>query len=509
MMKTAKKLLSLLLAALLLASCASAAFGAEAVRTCPEIYVHGFMGTSIYADKDDPNSDVIWPPDMNGILTDVKAALPSLLTSLLLRDWKGFGDTALDLVDPYFTPVFYGEGAEPVNNTGAGYYPLYYVAPDSELTFFYDWREDPFKTAADLNDFINEVCERAGVSQVNIHAHSYGGVVFITYLTLYGNEKIRGAVLDSTAIYGEAYTGDLMKGELILDAQALEDYLNYAFDGSEYSELLQEVLRSARVIGLTNALVQLGDELIANQGERVQRELLMPMFTNWLSIWAMIPDEDVDAAMHYVFDELCADQDRSVLRAKVEAYNEKIRPYKTETLKALNESANVYVLVRTGFSSLPLTPSCRNLSDGTVDTKYSSFGATTADFGKTLPADVIASRDPAYISPEKDIDASTCLFPEQTWFMRGAKHSPSYPAINAFITQLLNEPTQQTVNTVDGFPRFLAIESKDGALHRDTSSAPDAPVSGIRKAQSIIDRLRAVWEQLRKLLDMLLQWIKN
>ena len=116
-MKTAKKLLSLLLAALLLASCASAAFGAEAVRTCPEIYVHGFMGTSIYADKDDPNSDVIWPPDMNGILTDVKAALPSLLTSLLLRDWKGFGDTALDLVDPYFTPVFYGEGAEPVNNT--------------------------------------------------------------------------------------------------------------------------------------------------------------------------------------------------------------------------------------------------------------------------------------------------------------------------------------------------------------------------------------------------------
>ena len=498
MMKTAKKLLSLLLAALLLASCASAAFGAEAVRTCPEIYVHGFMGTNIYADKDDPNSDVIWPPDMNGILTDVKAALPSLLTSLLLRDWKGFGDKALSLVDPYFSPVFYGEGAEPINNSGVETYPLYYVAPDSELTFSYDWREDPFKTAADLNDFINEVCARAGVPQVNIRAHSYGGVVLVTYLTLYGNEKIRGAVFDSTAIYGEAYTGDLMKGELQLDAKALEDYLNYAFDGSEYSELLQEVLRSARVIGLTDALVRLGDELLANQGERVQRELLMPMYTNWLPIWAMVPDEDVDAAMHYVFDELCADQDRSVFR-----------PYKTETLKALNESANVYVLVRTGFSSLPLTPSGSNLSDGTVDTKYSSFGATTADFGKMLPADVIASRDPAYISPEKDIDASTCLFPEQTWFLRGAKHSPSYPAIGAFVTQLLNEPTQQTVNTVEGFPRFLATESTASPLHPDTSTAPDAPVSGIRKAQNIIERLRTVWAQLRKLLDMLLQWMQR
>ena len=508
-MKTAKKLLSLLLAALLLASCASVAFGAEAVRTCPEIYVHGFMSSDILADKDDPTSDVVWPPDVNSILGDVKAALPSLLTSLLLRDWKGFGDKALSLVDPYFSPVFYGEGAEPINNSGVETYPLYYVAPDSELTFSYDWREDPFKTAADLNDFINEVCERAGVPQVNIRAHSYGGVVLVTYLTLYGNEKIRGAVFDSTAIYGEAYTGDLMKGELQLDAKALEDYLNYAFDGSEYSELLQEVLRSARVIGLTDALVRLGDELLANQGERVQRELLMPMYTNWLPIWAMVPDEDVDAAMHYVFDELCADQDRSVLRAKVEAYNEKIRPYKTETLKALNESANVYVLVRTGFSSLPLMPSGSNLSDGTVDTKYSSFGATTADFGKMLPADVIASRDPAYISPEKDIDASTCLFPEQTWFLRGAKHSPSYPAIGAFVTQLLNEPTQQTVNTVEGFPRFLATESTTSPLHPDTSTAPDAPVSGIRKAQNIIERLRTVWAQLRKLLDMLLQWIQK
>ena len=46
------------------------AFGAADTITqeCPYIYIHGFMGTDLYENPDDPDSDVIWPPSTDSIL---------------------------------------------------------------------------------------------------------------------------------------------------------------------------------------------------------------------------------------------------------------------------------------------------------------------------------------------------------------------------------------------------------------------------------------------------------
>ncbi len=501
-MKTLRKPLAVLLTVVLTLLCAASAFAAAPEDAVPSIYVHGFMGSDILADRNDPDSKVVWGPDMNALLGDVKGALPSLVTSLALKNWERFVDKALEVLEPYFTPAFYADDGTPGNSSGVWFVYPEYVDKNSAVAFRYDWREDPMKSAADLNDFINYVCEQAGVSQVNIHAHSYGGIVLTTYLTLYGNEKVRAAAFDATAVFGEAYTGDLMTGHITIDAQALEDYLKYSFEGSEYSTLIFDLLKTARVSGLTKLLTKLGSELIDAQAERVMRELLLPMFANWLSIWAMLPDKDVDAAMHFVFDELCKDEDRSALREKVEVYNTQIRPYKAETLKALNEKANVYVLSRTGYASIPITPSHANLSDGTVDTMYSSFGATTADYGKQLPESALAGKDPAMISPEKDIDASTCLFPEQTWFLRGAKHAPHYESLDVMIGTLLSSPTQADVNTFEQYPRFLTIDPKTGSLQPAQSSAGDTN-SGLAKARSIIDHLRSLFAELKLLLSLI------
>ena len=508
-MKSAKKLLALLLAVILTVLSASAAFAAAPEDTCPELYIHGFMGSDILADRNNPNSEVVWGPDMGALFGDVKNALPTLLATLLTKNWERFGDKLLEVVDPYFRPIFYGNDGTPANDAGVWFTYPQFVSRNSSLIFRYDWREDPLKTAAALNDFIEYVCASAGVSQIRIHAHSYGGIVLTTYMTLYGNERVRCAVFDSTAVFGEAYTGDLMTGHIIFDPQALEDYLNYAFAGGEYDAMLKDLLKTARVMGLTDLLVGLADELLAAQGERVMHDLLLPMFANWPSIWAMLPDKDVDASMRFVFDEIGKNDDRSELRKKVEAYNTLVRPYKAETLKALNEKANVYVISRTGYSSIPITPSYANLSDGTVDTMYSSFGATTADYGKQLPADVIAARDPAYISPEKDIDASTCMFPEQTWFVRGAKHAPhTYSGLNALIAALLESPTQATVNTYEDYPRFLKLDPESGAMQADKAGAASAK-PGIAKAKGILEHVRAFLLEFAKLFQLLLNKLKK
>lgn len=507
-MKKAKRVLAVLLAVLLVAFSGSAAFAAAPEEPCPTVYVHGFMGSDILADRNDPESEQVWGPDVGAIFSDVKKALPVLLTSLVAKDWERFGDKLIEIVNPYFRPVFFGNDGTAEN--GAGVYAVYpdFITKEDEVIFSYDWRQDPIQSAAELDSFLDYVCWSADTAKVNIRAHSFGGIVFLTYLKLYGSERINNVVLDSTAIFGEAYTGDLMTGKIMFDPMAVEDYLNYAFAGTEYDTMLQDVLKTARVMGLTKLLVSLADELLEAQGERVMRELLLPMFANWPSIWAMIPDKDVDASMHFVFDDLGKDEDRSGLREKVEAYNTLVRPYKEEVLNKLNEEKNLYVFSRTGYSSIPLTPSYANLSDGTVDTKYSSFGATTADFGKQLPDDVIAAADPAYISPEKDIDASTCMFPEQTWFIRGAKHAPHYDALEPLFELLLDSPAQLNVNSFKQYPRFMILDAETGALNADKPAAVN-PQSGIGKAKGILEHVRDFLSELLRLFNLLLSRLKK
>ncbi|MBQ5969566.1 MAG: hypothetical protein IJL52_05570 [Clostridia bacterium] len=490
-MKLSKKLLALLLALLMLLPLGAIVANAEE-DACPLIFVHGFMGTSIRADRNDPNSEKLWDPDMDAILNDVKDNLGEFLKALVIRDWDRFGDLALDIANKYIQPVYSGDDGEVHNDSG-----VYFRYPDrgsisktSRLEFSYDWRLDPMQTAAALNDYINYVCDAAGTQQVDLHAHSFGAVITVTYLKLFGNTKVRGVFFDSPAVFGETFNGELMSGKLEVSVESMMDYMAYAFDDMEYSTLLNEVAKIARNIGLIPLLVHLGNEFIDHLQARIFKEVMVPMYANWPSVWSMIPDEYLDDATRFIFDELCAGEDRSALREKIDAYNTQIRPYRTETLQALNDSAHVYVLSRTGYASTPLTASHKTLSDGTIDTKNTSFGATTALYGEQLPADVLAAADPAMISPERDIDASTCLFPEQTWFLRYAHHGDMLDAVSDFAAFLLRQPQQVTVDTFAAYPRFLIYLPAAKEIKPDPGPAK----------QSWLEHMKALFAEVKLLL---------
>ena len=226
------------------------------------------------------------------------------------------------------------------------------------------------------------------------------------------------------------------------------------------------------------------------------------MFGNWLTIWAMIPDKDTEAAQEMVFETLCADQDRSVLRGKIDEYNNDVRKNKVQTLQTLNDDANVYVISRYGYSSIPVTSSFRTLSDGTVDTKYTSFGATTSDYDKTLTKDQIKNVPAEYISPDQRVDASTCLFPEQTWFVRNMKHSLQAKSLEVMMNQLLAQDEQATVNTFSQYPRFLVYDAATDTLSPDVKQAESAS-SVTSNVSSFFDKLKRIFEQLKLLFSKL------
>lgn len=447
-------------------------------QDCPYIYVHGFMGSTIYCDASDPNSDCAWPPPTDKILDAVKEALPSIGRLLVDGNYDKFCDSFLPIANDLLADVMLGPDGEINNKSGIIWeYPAKEnITAKSTVNFRYDWRIDPCEIAKQLDEFIDYVLEASGCDKVVLEGHSLGGLVLNTYSKLYGNDKVKTYIFNTTAVYGETYTGELLTGHLRLDPDALLCYLDGVMDYNEKEELIDGIFKLLDATGIMNLACKLGNSLLDNLFERAVSDTVMPMFGGWLTIWAMIPDDSIDAAEDYVFNHVYQNDptDRSGLKAKIDNFNEKVRKYKTETLKTIDEECNLYVMTRYGYSSIFLTPSWNILSDTVIDTKNSSFGATCAAYGEALSADYLAGKNADYISPDKSIDASTCLFPNQTWFVRGLLHAEEgVDDVEEMFKVLAYHDGQATVDTFEEYPQFLQYNEDSDTISIDDYVEPE------------------------------------
>ncbi|MCR5523683.1 MAG: hypothetical protein K6F64_08640 [Clostridia bacterium] len=441
---------------------------------CPYIFIHGFMGSTIYVDPDDPDSEAAWPPSTGSIVKTVFKALPALMMFMFTKNYEKLGNKITPLVSELFEPVILGPNGEPKDKSGVRfeYPPSDMINSKSQLNFVYDWRLDPIYTAGLLNDFINYVLDCSGCNQVVIECHSYGGVVTATYAKIYGTEKVRAFAFNSTAVFGETYTGELFKGQLVLNAESLTSYLKGAVDYSDSEKFLNVLFNTLYKTGITGKLCDFGNDIVDGIGIQAMSDILLPMFGGWLSIWSMIPDEMFEDAYAFVFENVWSNQKdkRAGLIEKITDYNTKIRPYKIDTLRNINNNSNFYVIARHGYSAMFMTPSWKNASDSIVDVKYGSFGATTSEYNSKLDDNYLADKNSEYISPDKVIDASTCLFPEQTWFIKHLSHSRDCDELRNFIKTLLYSNGQKTVSDFENYPRFLYYDEDADLIIADKTS---------------------------------------
>lgn len=462
-MNTFKKIVAMLLSLMIVFSCVSMSVSAASKKTdYPVIYVHGFMASDILSDKNDPESTPYWPMQTDNIVSAVKSAVPALAKLIIKQDWDEFGEALVPVVEKIFTGLFNGKDGEPQGESGTYcYYPTKKEIKNSdEVTFRYDWRRDPIAVAKDLDKFINHVIKVSGQKKVSISCHSQGGVITLAYLTLYGSSKIHGVVFDAAAIYGQTFNGNLLSGKLDFEGEAFLYTLESMFIGDDNELLIDSIFEILEEAGLMDAVANLGDGIV----DKIRPYLyasLASLFACWPSIWAMVPDDMIDEAMDFVFTEIYDKNDpqSKKLIKKIKNYNNKIRSKREETLLALDETSKVAVIARYGFTTMPLTPSWKSHSDGNVDVVSGSFGATTLEYGKTFSEDYLAKANKKYISPDKTIDASTCLFPEKTWFVRNLQHSVSCDGIDPMIYQLLDYEKEASVRSFKKYPRFMKYDA--------------------------------------------------
>ena len=474
-----KKLVSVLLAITMLlgsmAALGAAAYAADYVAY-PTVYINGGRG-SLYK-TDGTKFSPVEPPE--GYLADaVKDCIGDLAKAVVTgsdADLQAYKEKLVSWVAPLYDDIRLdnnGESTEPVivgygktgyftipetlpNRISGGEYPLL------AYIYYYDWRLDPVETAAELNMYIDKILAATGRDKVNLVGRCEGGCPLMAYLAEYGNEKVNKIMFFNTASNGYLLPTQICSGKVEFSSENIKAWLNNNVHFSA-DELGLEAELSDLLWGLLNMFSAMPELDLTGAAldavyTRVLREVLPDVFLasygTMPAVWAMVAAEDFDDAVAYIFAG--KEEEYAGLIEKITYYHENVQLRSEELLQECTEDGiGVGVIAKYGYPAIPLSADADQLSDGEALLKYLSFGATASTYKGTLSDAYIASHDARYIAPDKKVDASTCLYPDTTWFIGGIDHQSTPPMMNDLCQAFFTARTPMDVNTNPNYPQFM------------------------------------------------------
>lgn len=474
-----KKIISVLLSLLLLCGIMVPCTAAAEADECdcgfsPVIYVGALGCSDIVRDAGTENEQKLWQIDTNYLLSCIKPQLGTLAKAAATMNADLLADALVAFVDDCFGDLALDGDGKSLENVTTPYLNVPTTSDhhvNCDYYFDYDFRLDPYAHADRLQEFIDQVQELTGHSKVQLKASSMGGVVLSAYLDTYGYDEIETIITQCCPLQGTAVAGELFCGKFELNATALRRYAQDALpymDGGDFVQaLLYSLTDLLRVTGVWEMLIAMGDVVVAQVLDRIYDEALIPIFGSFAGIWAFVPEEYYEEALVF----MGMNEDYGDLYNQVEKYRVAMANIDENLQKASADGVKTYILCGYNVQRTPLVTAWRNTSDGTVDTKYASVGATTAPYGEQLSEEYIASlEDSSFLSPDKMIDASTCALPSQTWFLRDWLHCNGNDAIGALYATMLTSDTQLTVFSMEEYPQYLQNDDATPSLTPVTGS---------------------------------------
>lgn len=559
-----KKLTSVLLAMLMLFSMAVPAFAAEAEKheKTPIIFIAGSSvdicdaegnvistGFDVLTDEDEGDGiskEAIIESTMNILLPFVMEGLPD-------DKWDNYGDALYEEFAPIWDDTQldgdgnakYGTGvakaeidkwdniANTENRGKDGKFEL------RDYDFRYDWRLSPYDHVDRLHKYIETVIKTTGCDQVALVGRCLGGNIITAYLDKYGKEKlVKKVVYDEVMSNGSSTINDCFSGQIELNDKNIQAYLlaceyygkkGEGLDISGVNELVLEIAERTydlmAQVGVINAAFGGIEDLYSRLYKEFMPAILKATgIGTWASYWTSLCSKDFNTALDLIFGEEGSEE-----RAEYEGLVEKLiylrdnivipREKKAEEnlYKKFEKDYGVQFAVIAGYG-LPIPPLGVNSGDNgdiVVDTKNASFGATVAGLFETLPQDYIDAQIAAgkgeYISLDKKVDASTCIFPETTWFIKN-KHHDTYREIkdlSEYFTQYTNVTADSNKRDVS---RFLIIESDniENAVNMTEENMADGPwLEGVEQEPELETKLAALLRFFTTLFKLLTDILKG
>lgn len=430
---------------------------AATVNDYPIVHVIGRWET-IY-DKDGNKIYPFKSSVPNTIMKDADSLINAGVRGVLWSNWKPLQNELSDALSPAFSQLVLNNNGEVAN----GSYPKAMAAPKDkksgyvigDYNFTYDWRLDPVAIADDLNDYINAVIKVTGHKKVHLVSRCLGTAIASAYLTKYGAGKIDTCVFYAGSAMGIIPAGAFFSGNLSIDPDALARYADNATTSSDFVDLMKTfaslLKRSSLVANITSRNMQEGVDAILP-------DLLLETYATMPGYWSMVGEDYFEQAKEFVFAGNY--QKYAGLIEKIDDYHYNVQQQLPVTLKNLQaQGLKIAVVAKYNYELAPIYKNSTLQSDDTIEVSSMSFGATAANYGSTLSASYIkqAQQDgfDDYISPDLTIDASTCLFPDSTWFFKDVAHSEWPTSIYNFITEMCHTKEQYTVTTNKKYPQFI------------------------------------------------------
>ena len=458
-----KKGLSILLAICMVFSLSGTAFAAKSCDCghSPVIYVRGF-GAPLYESQTD---EKIYPPEKE----DFKPVMAKIVFSalaLLSGFYRTFADLAMQAAEQLFEKLPCDETGVPIHASNI----LEQGLPTTDkhrsgslwsYSFPYDWRVDPMEAAQQLDAYVQQVKRVTGHSKVSFICHSMGSVIFAAYLAQFGSDAIDTVIFIAPAFEGVTIMGSLLSGEAKIGNKGDETTQFLLSLPMLTDTRLRTAVRVSGRLHLTHLILHRLQPALNAQFERVFRKFLRPTFAQMPGIWSFVSDRYYERAKAFSFG---SDTQYTELIRKLDRYHYGVQTRLVDLLREAQENGmKLAIISGYGISSMPLSYEHTMQSDILITTADSSIGAVCAPYGESLPLSHVQSVEDGHdhISADNLVDASTCAFPEQTWFIRDLMHF-EFPYENEeFYKWLFNQTQQPTVLTDTQYPQFMRQVAED------------------------------------------------
>lgn len=410
-----------------------------------------------------------------GVLDAVVNILqPFLVEGILFNKWDNYYAALEKEIGELFTEVQYDKNGESKNDIdisknlrdlmaynmtvdkkqGKGSYYAY------DYQFWYDWRQDPLKTADEFHAYIEGIKKATGCDKVSVLARCLGTTVVMAYIAKYGTDSLYGVAFDGSVVEGAELISETISGEFTVDAAGINRFLldMNATGSASIDNFVMKSIDLAEKSGAIDVLTGTVKYTVYNRIVKgVTSALSLGTFFTWPGYWACVSEEDYENALLYVFGE-----EGSAKRTEYAGLIEKIEDYQTlvraelDTLyDAMDESGmRIGVIAKYGFQIAPVCKSSDQFADQYATLNKASFGASVADsIYDTFSDDYIAQREAEgkakYISPDRQVDASTCRWPQYTWFTKNISHSYWHDFETALLYRVITSDVQYTVDDFD------------------------------------------------------------
>lgn len=479
-----KKLVSLILAILMIFSCASTALAATdivvnipAFDTWPHgdknpiVYIDGIVSKGIYYKEDVNQEDPLFFP-INGdkILGGLKKYEDILARAVLEKDVNLLANFVKVWADDVYGDIALKEDGYTMSDKV--YVPETLLDPYDEArdecmyTFRYDCRLDPCDIADELKDFIDKVKANSGKDKVELVAPSYGSSIALAYVQEYPEhaKAIDSMIIAVPVCNGVNVAGEIFSGKISVDAKALKSFLNSMVADESIMALVSTLTKTGTIDFLLESLLNpaVNSDVIMD----AVRTIILDIFGTMPCMWSFVDDRYFEDALTNIYGP-----EGSELREKYAGLISRIKNFhynvlcKTDEIMMAAKAAGtkVSVIAKYGIEPIPVSKEGDFMGDGFVRLEVASFGAISAMNHQTLPADYKQAVDCGHnhMSPDGCIDASTCLLPENTWFIKNLNHGVTNRGYHALLRSILHDDIDLVDKTDANYPQFLIVPDYD------------------------------------------------